>query len=189
MSGWPRNATGSVTLTWLTSVDEPALCGVRDLFDAALALDDMIGFSGPLTDEQAAEYFIGLRLDVDLGRKALLLGRAPDGAVVAMAVLTPNGLPNCRHLAEISKCIVHPEWRGSGVVRRGLAELLAFCRARGIDTLTLDVRKGTRAETLWKGLGFEPYGELPDYARTATGCHAGTFLWASVNALLARRPR
>ena len=103
-----------------------------------------------------------------------------------MVLLTANGQPNCRHLAEISKCIIHPSSRGRGLLSVGFQHVLARCRVRRIDVVTLDVRKGTRAEQLWLALGFRPFGELNDYARTDGKTHAGTYLYASVDDLMRR---
>jgi GNAT superfamily N-acetyltransferase len=162
---------------------------IRGLFNASLALDDMIGFSGPIPAGEQAGFFDGLRFDLERRRKEALLVHGSDGALVAMALLSRNGQPNCRHIAEISKCIVHPLHRGRGILTAGLRCLLARCQRQGIDVLTLDVRQGSRAERLWCALGFQPFGELPDYARVKGQIHRGVYLWARLDDLMARARR
>jgi hypothetical protein len=176
----------AVTFAWVTQMDHRLQSEIRALFNASLELDDMIGFPGPLAADDD-DYLAGLQFDVAAGRKQLLVGRAADGTFVAMALLTPSGMPNCRHLAEVSKCIIHPAWRGVGVLAAGLPELLTHCVTSGIEVLTLDVRKGTRAESLWQMLGFRVFGELPDYSRPNGRPEAGVYLWAPVHELIERQ--
>lgn len=174
-----------IVFAWTETLDDDLSRRIRDLFNASLELDDIIGFEHPL-DDVACEYLDGLRSDVNGGRKRLLVGHGEDGALVCMAVLSRSALPNCRHIAEVSKCIILPSRRGTGILGAGLKELLAHCAASGIDVLTLDVRKGTRAEVLWKTIGFRAFGELPDYARTGGQTHSGVYLWAPVHELIDR---
>jgi ribosomal protein S18 acetylase RimI-like enzyme len=182
----PESVTDSVDVAfdWAVVDQDDLLDEIRDLFNASLELDDIIGFPRALPGDQPTDYLEELRADLNAGRKRILLGRSPDRTLIAMAILRRSLMPNCRHVGEISKCVIHPSCRGRGVLTQGVRHLLEYCRIAEIDVLTLDVRKGTRAEGLWRALGFQQFGELPDYARTEAGTHAGVYLWAPVRVLL-----
>lgn len=177
-----------IELEWVKEIDARLVGEIRALFNAVLETEDVIGFPGPLRDGEGEPFFEGVRLDVRLGRKHALIARS-GGALVAMVLLSQNGQPNCRHLGEVSKCMIHPRHRGRGILDAGLRALCARCHELGIEVLTLDVRKGTRAEALWRHLGFSPFGELPDYARVGGRTEAGVFLWAPVARLAGSRSR
>jgi GNAT superfamily N-acetyltransferase len=167
---------------WVGALEAEAIGELRALFNAVLATDDVIGFPAPLREDEGEAFFAGMALDVRLGRKQMLLAR-DGGALAAMVLLAPNGQPNCRHLAEVSKCMVHPEHRRTGMIGWGLRHVRTRCRELGIEILTLDVRKGSPAERLWLHLGFQPFGELSDYARVGGRSEAGVFMWGEVERL------
>lgn len=183
-----RVDSGSVEIAWVKEIDARLAGEIRALFNAVLETEDVIGFPGPLADGEGESFFDGIRLDVRLGRKHALFVRS-GGELVAMVLLSQNGQPNCRHLGEVSKCMIHPRHRGRGILEAGLRALRARCDELGVEVLTLDVRKGTRAEALWRRLGFLPFGELPDYARVGGRTEAGVFMWAPVASLAGGTPR
>jgi ribosomal protein S18 acetylase RimI-like enzyme len=169
---------------WVTSVDAARMKQIRALFNAVLETETVIGFPGPLREEEGQAYFDGLAQDVQLQRKDLMLvQQGPERRAVGMVLLSQNSQPNCRHIAELSKCIIHPEFRGQGVLDDGLRALAAHCQQLGVDLLTMDVRKGSRAEKIWRQLGFTPFGELADYARVNGRSEAGIFMSAPISAL------
>ncbi|AUX23374.1 GCN5 family acetyltransferase [Sorangium cellulosum] len=176
--------SADIEIAWVEEIDARFAGEIRALFNAVLETEDVIGFPGPLRGGEAEPFFEGVRLDVRLGRKRALVVRS-CGELVAMVLLSQNGQPNCRHLGEVSKCMIHPRHRGRGILEAGLRALCARCHELGIEVLTLDVRKGTRAEGLWRRLGFSPFGELPDYARVGGRTEAGVFMWAPVARLAA----
>ncbi len=70
---------------------------------------------------------------------------------------------------ELLLLAVDPQFRrqGLGTV---LVEMLAReGLSRGADRLFLEMRRGNPAEHLYRGLGFEPVGERPNYYRTNDG--------------------
>jgi len=168
---------------WVTTLDGHHLVQIRRLFNAVLETETVIGFPAPLENGESQGFFDELAQDVRLRRKDLLLVRAPNESVVAMLLLSQNAQPNCRHIAELSKCIIQPEYRGQGVLDGGVKALAERCREIGVDVLTMDVRKGSRAEKIWRLLGFTPFGELPDYARVAGKVEAGVYMWARADGL------
>jgi ribosomal protein S18 acetylase RimI-like enzyme len=103
-----------------------------------------------------------------------------------LVILSRSSMPNCRHIADLSKGVVHPSYRGSGLVARAFSEVVRLCQAQGIELLTLDVREGTRAHRLWQSFGFQTYGVLDDYARVDGVKHRGHYMAQTVESLALR---
>lgn len=68
--------------------------------------------------------------------------------------------------AQLMNIAVAPRWRGRGVGRGLLTELVARMKARGAVRMTLEVRPSNApALALYGALGFEDYGRRPGYYR------------------------
>lgn len=66
--------------------------------------------------------------------------------------------------AQITNVAVHPDYRGQGISRRLLENLIAVIRERGAERLTLEVRpSNTAALNLYTSLGFVDCGRRPHY--------------------------
>lgn len=66
--------------------------------------------------------------------------------------------------AQITNVAVHPDYRGQGIGRRLLENLIAVIRERGAERLTLEVRpSNTAALNLYTSLGFVDCGRRPHY--------------------------
>ena len=98
------------------------------------------------------------------GTQLLLVARHGDRIVgsVRLDVDTP---PNQPHRAEVSKLLVHPDWRRQGVARALMAELEGLASRLGRRLMTLDTRTGDRAEPLYASLGYTRVGVIPGYCR------------------------
>ena len=66
--------------------------------------------------------------------------------------------------ADVTNVVVKEEWRGRGVGRRMLKELMDQGKKRGVERYTLEVRTGkTAAIKLYENLGFESVGIRKDF--------------------------
>lgn len=128
---------------------------VTDL-DAVLAIE-AVCYSFPWTrgnfiDSLAAGYRCELRFDA-------------EGALVGYAVAMP-GFEEM-HLLNLS---VSPPHQGRGHARALMARLIDDTRARGMQSLWLEVRPSNpRARTLYEGLGFREAGLRRGYYPAAGG--------------------
>ncbi|MFC0504805.1 GNAT family N-acetyltransferase [Micromonospora costi] len=88
---------------------------------------------------------------------------APDGTVLGSAKLTPNQLGPGGHVANAS-FMVAPAAGGRGVGRALGAHVLDLARADGYRAMQFNavVATNTRAVALWRSLGFEVVGRVPD---------------------------
>lgn len=183
-------ARTDVSWLWQRALNDAARAQIRTLFDQTLESETTIGFAAPMTDRQAEDYLDGLQADLERGRKEIMLGRTQEGEVIAMVLLARDPQPNCGHRAELSKCIIRPSHRGNGVLLSGLHALVDHCRQENIHTVTLDVRQGSRAEAVWRKLGFVQFGELRDYAHIDGRVEAGVYMSGDIVELARRaQPR
>ena len=178
-----RTETKSFTYDWVDQLNGELIEQVRGLFNAVLETETVIGFPGPLRQDEGNDFFDGLGLDVRLKRKQLLIIRTDEARAVGMVILSQNSQPNCRHIAELSKSIIHPDYRGQGILDDGLKAVIVRCQEIGVEVVTMDVRKNSRAEKIWRQLGFVPFGELADYARVNGRQEAGVFMSAHLHEL------
>lgn len=164
------------TLRWLDRIDPHVGRAFVELIDATTSDGGTLGYRQAMSTEQADAFNHGLQQAIEQGRSHALLGENAQGAVVCFAMMTRSGMPNCHHLAELTKGVVHPRDRGRGLVQQALGEIVQRARQIGVEQLTLDVREGTRAHRLWSRLGLVSFGVLEDYARVDGIHHRGHFM-------------
>ena len=171
---------------WQDQFDPVAQAEVLRLMNRVLEREDTIGFPGPLAWEDGMRLMESTAQAVAAGEKHVMLFRTGDNVIVGHVLLSRQILPNCRHIGEIARTFVHPDYRGLSVVRAGLRAVLDRAEAIGVDVLQLDVRAGTRIARLWEALGFRIIGEMEDYARVNGQRFAGYFMYQHVAVLRAR---
>jgi ribosomal protein S18 acetylase RimI-like enzyme len=174
-----------VTHQWVTDLDADATRAIVTLVDCASGDGGTLGYAEPMAAVDAQAFVENLRRRVKNGESHVLLGRV-GGLPAFLAVLTLNGMPNCRHRAELSKGVVHPDFRGRHFVQLGFREMVRRAQQLGVEQLVLDVREGSRAHQLWQRFGFETFGVLQDYARVGGAIHRGHFMVQTVASLRAR---
>ncbi|SFW21508.1 acetyltransferase [Pseudomonas sp. NFACC19-2] len=135
-----------------------------------------IGFLADLDEREAAEYFAQVHAAMTDGSLLLWVAHEQSrvlGSVQLSLCQKPNGL----NRAEIQKLLVLSDSR-----RRGIARLLmqaveqeAATRKRGL--LYLDTEAGSDAEQLYRHLGYQCIGGLPDYACGPDGIYRANAIY------------
>ena len=98
------------------------------------------------------------------GNRALLVIRT-DARIAGSVQLDTDTPPNQPHRAEVSKLMVHPDFRRRGLARVLMAELEVQAQRRGRSLITLDTRTGDFAEPLYASLGYRTAGVIPGSCR------------------------
>ncbi|MDP9938341.1 GNAT family N-acetyltransferase [Ectopseudomonas alcaliphila] len=135
-----------------------------------------IGFLADLDERGAADYFT--QVHAAMTDASLLLWIAHEqGRVLGSVQLSLCQKPNGLNRAEILKLLVLSTAR-----RRGIARLLmqaveqeAAARKRGL--LYLDTEAGSDAENLYRHLGYQCIGGLPDYACGPDGTYRANAIY------------
>lgn len=164
---------------WVTELDNADIERLADFLGRVLVVDNTVGFPGPIPPERAREAICKMGEEVQSGRWHVFTGDF-KGRPVAQCVLVPNTSPNNKHTAWIIRTMIDPEFRKHGLVRTGMKKLVERCESLGVEVLLIDVRAGTPAEAIWRHLGFQSIGVLPDYARIDGKSYEGLFMYIRV---------
>jgi acetyltransferase len=128
-----------------------------------------VGFMPPLGADEAAAYWDGVTAALKGGWRRLWIARAADGGLVGTVQLDLASQANARHRAEVTKLMVLSSARRQGIGRLLMEAAEADARRLGRTTLVLDTRQGDPSEALYRGMGWQPAGTIPRYARSADG--------------------
>ena len=126
-----------------------------------------VSFLSPLTLESALEWWRGV-VSAERHRVIVLVARDDEG-IVGTVQLHPVWAPNQPHRAEIVKLLVHRRGRGAGLGARLMQAIEDAGRRAGFRLLTLDAKRGTAAERLYRRLGWTHAGTIPRYALDPDG--------------------
>ncbi|WP_395822632.1 GNAT family N-acetyltransferase [Collimonas sp.] len=146
---------------------------LADILMACVRHGASVGFLGVPDAEDAFSFWYGVNGSLVSGGRRLLVARVAGQVVGTVQVLLATPA-NGSHRAEISKLLVHPDARRQGVARSLMQQAEAVARAEGRSLLTLDTRTGDAGESLYRSLGYQLAGVIPDYARSTTGRLADT---------------
>jgi ribosomal protein S18 acetylase RimI-like enzyme len=145
--------------------EQPSLVTLlRDVVDDG----GSVGFLPPLSADDAREYWESVAVAVKGGGRLLWVAREA-GALVGTVQLDLEQRANGRHRAELIKLMVHTGARRRGVGRALMRAAQDEARRRGRRTLVLDTRQGDPSEALYRSLGWNFAGAIPQYARSANG--------------------
>jgi GNAT superfamily N-acetyltransferase len=135
------------------------------LLHACVHAGASIGFVLPHPVEESAAFWRNKVLPgVRDGRRVLWIARA-GGRIVGSVQLGLDVMPNQAHRADVSKLLVHPDFRRRGIARALMAALEQRAHELGRRLLTLDTRSGDFAEPLYASLGYMTSGVIPTYCR------------------------
>lgn len=100
------------------------------------------------------------------GLRHVLVARV-DGRIVGSVQLILDMPPNQQHRADVAKLLVHPEVRRQGIARSLMNAIEQLAVQHNRTLLVLDTVTGSAADPLYRSLGYQLAGIIPDYARQA----------------------
>ena len=141
------------------------------LLHACVMAGASVGFVLPFTAAESEAFWRDKVLPaVRQGGRILWVAHS-DERIVGSVQLGCDTPPNQRHRADVSKLLVHPDFRRRGIARALMAELEREAGRLGRSLLTLDTRTGDGAEPLYASLGYRTAGVIPNYCRDPFADH------------------
>jgi acetyltransferase len=143
------------------------------LLQDCVASGASVGFLPPQPEELGLEYWQGIEADLADGVRRLWVAFDQHHLVGALQLALCTKA-NGGHRAEVEKLMVHSEARGKGVGRALMNAMEQGARDAKRTLLVLDSRVGDVASTLYRQLGYQEAGQIPDFARNGDGSLAAT---------------
>jgi GNAT superfamily N-acetyltransferase len=135
-----------------------------------------VNFMHPFSPAEGEAFYREVARSVAAGETALLAAFR-DGEIVGTVQVQFISKPNQRHRAEIAKMLVHRSARrrgiGAALMRAAEAEVVAAGRWLAV----LDTATGGEAECLYRKLGWQECGVIPDFARWPAGGLCGATIF------------
>ncbi|MCR2805558.1 GNAT family N-acetyltransferase [Paenibacillus soyae] len=154
----------TVTIVELTFINEQQLDDLSRLLLDVVEDGASIGFLPPLSLEEAASYWKSVIEPGTILWAAYLGGQLAGSVQLQLAMKR-----NAAHRAEIAKLMVHPYKRRNGIARKLMNAAHDRAIAERRTLLVLDTRAGDPSNLLYQSLGYKEAGQIPRFARSASG--------------------
>ncbi len=139
-----------------------------------------VSFLSPLTIDEAAAWWRQTIQGLRSG--AVVLVFRDDQGIAGTVQLHPAWAPNQPHRAEVTKLLVHRRARRKGVGRRLMKAVEEIAIRLDLRLLTLDAKRGSAADTLYRSLGWIEAGTIPRYALDSDGTpHDAVLFYRELN--------
>jgi GNAT superfamily N-acetyltransferase len=171
---------------WPQSLTQQDMERMVALMNTVSLRETTLGFYEEIPLEAGLAMMRSLAVEIEKGVSHLLLVRNDEGLIVGMLTVAPHQHPARRHVVEMRRCVIDPDYRG-GFILSGFAHALKKAQSLGCDMIVLEVRGDAKAERLWRRMGFKEYGKLEDYARVHGRSLSGYYLYAYLKDLLEYR--
>lgn len=126
-----------------------------------------VSFLAPLPMKRALDFW-RTSIETSDTRSVFLVARDAD-EIIGTVQLHPAWAPNQPYRAEVSKLLVHLRARRRGVGRALMRAIEDQALVGGFRLLTLDAKRGTPAEALYRKLGWTEVGTIPEFALDPDG--------------------
>jgi GNAT superfamily N-acetyltransferase len=150
---------------------------------SALIVDAVAGGAGitflrGVTLESAGAWWRSLEPDVASGRTTPFVAVDDEGRIVGSTLLVRSAYENSPHRAEIGKVVVLGTHQRRGLASALMAAAEERARADGRWLLVLDTVAGSPADAMYRSLGWNETGVVPNFAMNPDGePQAATFFW------------
>jgi len=134
------------------------------LLHACVTAGASVNFVMPFTQDDARAFWRDKVLPPLRAGTRTVLAAQVDGRLAGSVQLSTDTPPNQPHRGEVTKLLVHPDFRCRGIARSLMVALEALAREKGRRLITFDTTTGGAAEPLYTSLGYISVGVIPDYS-------------------------
>ena len=129
-----------------------------------------VGFTLPLEDAEAGNYWRKVAGEIEAGGKLLIVALDESDRAIGAAQLAKESRANGRHRAEVQKLMVRHDQRGHGIGAALMSRIEEEARIAGKTLLFLDTSRGSGgAAEFYRKLDYIFVGSIPDYAADPDG--------------------
>jgi GNAT superfamily N-acetyltransferase len=159
-----------------------AIPNLADLVLDAVAGGASINFLADVSHDEAEAWWRDLEAEVTAGVVTPFVAVAED-RIVGSTLLMRSVKANSPHRAEIGKVVVHRDVRRQGIAAMLMQAAEDRAREEGRWLLVLDTVTDSPADSLYRSLGWQVTGVVPNYAMLPDGTPwAATFFWKDLRA-------
>lgn len=148
-----------------------------DLMVEAVEHGASIGYHPPMPRDEAERFWRGILDGVRRGDRVLLAALGDEGELLGTGQLLLESRPNGRHRGEVQKVMVAVGARRRGIARAIMEALEGHAREAGRRLLVLDTREGDPAAQLYRSMGWQLTGPIPDYVLEHDGSLSATLVF------------
>ena len=127
-----------------------------------------VSFMHPMSLDKARAFWRSLDTDVETGKRIVLVGEDAQGIAGTVQIVLPDS-ENAPHRADLAKMLVLRRVRGRGLGAALVSAAESAARDEGRALLVLDTETGSDGERLYRRLGWQEAGIVPDYAYSPRG--------------------
>lgn len=153
----------------LIDLQEADPAALATLLRDCVALNASIGWTSTPSADEAAAFWKRCQQACARGERRGWVLLDPQGQALGSAQLVLDMPANGAHRAEVCKVMVSPNARRQGLGERLMTLAESEARLLGRTLLVLDTLVGSPAERLYRRLGFQVCGAIPDYAMSTEG--------------------
>jgi GNAT superfamily N-acetyltransferase len=134
----------------------------------AVASGAGVSFLAPLSQVDAEHFWRGKLASIENGEIYPLVAEV-DGVIAGVVLLVRAWAPNQLHHSDISKLLVHHQFRRRGIATELMKALETKAKSLNQTLLTFDASAHGPVEAFYKSLGYTCVGHFPGYAYSGTG--------------------
>lgn len=135
-----------------------------------------VSFMPPFTVADGEAFYRRKARDIAAGTR-ILLAAWVDGELAGTVTLDFDMPPNQPHRGDLQKLLVHPVHRRRGLARALMQAAEEATSKAGRRLLVLDTADRSGAEILYRALGWQEVGSIPDFAHNPDGSLEATTLF------------
>jgi GNAT superfamily N-acetyltransferase len=166
----------AIRIRCLQTFGEREIQGLSDVLIDCVEGGASVSFMLPMTRAKAEAFWRSMSASVARGERVVLAAEDTTGKIVGTVQVIWAQPENQPHRGDLAKMLVHRQARRHGVGAALLAGAERSALEAGKTLLVLDTASGD-AERLYARHGWQPCGQIPDYALMPDGTPCATTIF------------